>query len=160
MFVGTHRDQVPDLKDHEIISRMLRDMFSSNIYFWPFVTLDENEAQGVKGRTTMNAFFINNTLAGKTDAAVAALGPEAINARDTFRRLMMKATELCAETARAKGKIKMSWLAAYDKLTAKKSAYIPRSDVSTVCRECGMEDSDDEVDSFLKYFHSQGKGIS
>eukprot|EP00300_Choanocystis_sp_HF-7_P010705 c17098_g1_i2.p1 GENE.c17098_g1_i2~~c17098_g1_i2.p1 ORF type:complete len:1351 (+),score=321.26 c17098_g1_i2:301-4053(+) len=143
IIVGTHKDQVPDPREHKRISDAIHESFSS----YPFWGSVQPCPEGYDGNQPFLLWFypVNNSVAHK-DPAIKAL--------------MRKIETLAEQEPYIKKKIPFGWLMLLDHVERTKAArpFVSFEEMRTMAMRCGLPTSnvyrlDDELVYALKYLN-------
>lgn len=138
VLVGTRKDKVPDLSQHETISMLLYTTFKS-LTAWASV-IPNSLGQGVKGRTTLSFFPIDNTI-HRNDATMGHL-------LSTIETAMDKSPYIHKD-------VPLSWFKCLDNLNGHNQCYLSLKEVRSIAVDCGITESD-EIVLFLLFLHDMG----
>jgi len=135
--VGTHKDKVGSVAEHERISNVLYNTFIDSLC-WPSVIKNSN-GSGVKGCTTLMFFPIDNCE----------------SRGDPSMRELLRAVEAAVDAMPyTHMDVPLQWLKALDELQALGSSSISYTGVCQVLKRCGM--AYEAVRHFLVFFHEMG----
>eukprot|EP00041_Stephanoeca_diplocostata_P031727 m.995096 g.995096 ORF g.995096 m.995096 type:complete len:1471 (-) comp24015_c0_seq6:198-4610(-) len=144
VLIGTHKDKVSDPTEHERISRILHENFSTNPAF-PYNTCDK-EGEASTGRAVMWFYPVDNTR-GHSDPCVM--------------KVMMMLQRTVMDEDYIRQQVPFVWLKVYDKLQSEVRPAIALSDMYTICDGCGLPASttlslEKETAVMLRFFHELG----
>jgi hypothetical protein len=137
VFVGTRKDKITNPADHQRISTILFESFSTSLA-WPSVVENEH-AQGANGRARMFFFPVDN-VQGRRDPTVVQL-------MECVERVIDSSAYVHEERP-------LSYLQALDKLAALNKSFLSYNHAFDIAVKCGVEPSD--VTNMLKLFHEMG----
>jgi len=152
ILVGTHKDKVPDPKDHESIKQILDREFDSSPLWRHVVPFHGGTVS--TGRGLLNFFPVDNKRKQVDGEQV-----------DDVVRAMQAAVQKCLEEEEyLKAKVPLQWLRAFDALMfEKEQCDVPFKhlmDVEQIASDCGLPfcglSLQEEVLRMLKYFNDLG----
>lgn len=135
--IGTRKDKISSPADHQRISTILYDHFSSSLA-WANV-IENDTAEGANGRASLFFYPVDN-LKGRADPSVVAC------LRDIERVL-----EKAEYVHREQPLVYLQWL---DKVTALKKMYLSYEEAVGVAVACGV--ALDDASQMLNLFHEMG----
>jgi GTPase SAR1 family protein len=140
ILVGTRKDIVSSLEDHEEISKVLSSTFGKHSC-WNFL-VSNRHGLGKKGNTTFCYFPVSNKLRYDEDA--------------TLRELIRVMESAIASSHFMLKKLPLIWLKVMDKMKegAEEGGYLKYEKVMTIAKECGM--SEKSIPYLLKFMHEMG----
>lgn len=137
VIVGTRKDKVRDPAEHEAISTLLYETYSSSIA-WPYI-LEYAGASGANGKSDLFFYPIDNTL-GRGDPAL--------------QKLLSAIENVIDESDYVHAEQPLTWIRTLDKLKAKSDSYILYSEVEKIAKTCDVPRN--MVPKFLYFLHEMG----
>ena len=135
--IGTRKDKVPSPADHQRISTILYDNFSTSPA-WPNL-IENNSGVGVNGRAALCFYPVDN-VKGRSDPTVQAC------MRDIER--------VIDQSAYVHAKQPLVYLQALDKLHSLNKAFLSYNEAAAVAVKCGVPEG--RVARMLTLFHDMG----
>jgi GTPase SAR1 family protein len=131
--VGTRKDKISRLKDHEKISILLSEMFSSSPVWSSLLRCTD-------GSGSLHFFPVNNTKWFFTSAAVKLLLDSCVN--------ILKDADF------VKKPVSLVWIKILDEIKAKKTSFLGILEVQEICAVYSL--SSDEIAEMLTFFYEMG----
>jgi serine/threonine protein kinase/GTPase SAR1 family protein len=152
ILVGTHKDKVPDAKDHERIKQILDHEFNSSPIWSHVVPFHGGTVSS--GRGLLNFFPVDNKRKQRDGQPVD----------DVVREMQAAVQKSLEEEEYLKAKVPLQWLRVFDALMLEKEQCdVPfkfLTDVEQIASDCGLPfcglSLQEEVLRMLKYFNDLG----
>ena len=137
IIIGTFKDEVPGIADHQAISQVLDSSFEGSV-FWRFVR--RNNISGAssgarEGKISLSFFPVNNRLSSDDE---------------NIRRIKVIVQQYAESADFVKQKVPLTWLKLLDQLNETKRSYLPLVEVEAIAQECNVASSG-EVEIFLRF---------
>ena len=137
IFVGTHKDAVPNFADHESVSTILFDQFKSHPA-WSNVVENER-GRDSRGTATLTFFAVDNKM-GRNDSTVVDL--------------MRVAEDVIKNSDYIHERKPLSYFKVIDEINQMKESYLSIDNVYTISDRYGLKGQ--SVTDMLQYFHDIG----
>lgn len=135
--IGTRKDKISNPADHQRISTILYDHFSSSLA-WPSV-IENDTAVGANGRASLFFYPVDN-IQGRSDPTVAAC--------------MKDIERVIDQSDYVHEKQPLVYLKTIDKLSTLNKSYLSFDEAADVAVKCGVPLAG--VTDMLKLFHEMG----
>eukprot|EP01041_Mallomonas_annulata_P005179 gene5179-10358_t len=137
-FVGTHKDIINNAGNHEKISQILYDTFGSNIAWGSL--LDNIGEDGVRGKTNMYFFPIDNTISRRDTTVLRLL--------QTIETAVNRESYVHEEKP-------LTWFRALDEISNSKKSSLTMTEVVDIAFSAGIG-STYMINEMLLFFHEVG----
>ena len=134
IIIGTFKDEVPGIADHEAISQVLDNAFEASA-FWSFVKRNNHVTGARGGKASLSFFPVNNKLS---------------NQDENIMHIKVMIQEFADKADFVRQKVPLTWLKLLDKLNETKRSYMSLAEVEAIGQECNVV-STGEVEIFLRF---------